>query len=396
MKILLIHCTYRFKGGEDTVVAEEQKLMQKHGAETRLLEFNNEKGALLNLLLLPFNPFAYRKTQQAIRSFQPDVVHIHNVHFAGSPSVLAAVKKEGIPLVMTLHNFRLLCPSAILFFKGKPFLKSIHQNFPIDAALKGVYKNSKLLTFWMSLSMQVHQWMKIWNKPDKYIVLSEHARRIFMDSKMHFSPQKLMIKPNFCSVPPILPSARGNFFLYIGRLTEEKGVRLMMEAFIKTGFELKMAGDGPLKEEVIALAAQHPNITYLDSLKKDAVFKWLSSGTALVFPSVWYEGMPLTIIEAYACGTPVIASKIGAMETMITDHYNGLHFEPGNVSDFVAKLVEWQTVSEKEKEVFYQNARDTYEQLYTPEKNWEQLSGLYNSLLDRPTISKSARAAVSP
>ncbi len=380
MRILIIHCTYRYKGGEDTVVAEEMKLMQQYGAQTQLLEFNNDSGALKNLLLLPFNPFAYRRTREAIQAFKPDIVHVHNVHFAASPSVLSAVKEEGKPLVMTLHNFRLLCPSATLFFDGKPFLKSIHQTFPIDAALKGVYRNSKLLTFWISCCMQVHQWLKIWNKPDRYIALNEHARRRFIDSKMHFGEQKIVVKPNFCAPPSVSSSSVRNGFLYIGRLTEEKGVRVLLEAFATNGLPLKIAGDGPLKEEVIAFCAAHPNVIFLNSLDKAAVFKELSTCTALVFPSVWYEGMPLTIIEAFACGTPVIASQIGAMETLIDNGYNGLHFQPGNVADLAQKLQDWQALSPEQKATFYTNAKATYENLYTPEKNWQMLAGLYTKL----------------
>lgn len=391
MKVLFIHCTYRYKGGEDTVVAEEIKLLQGTGIEVKLLEFNNDKGSLLNVLQMSFNNASYRTTIDTLRSFKPDVVHVHNLHFAGSPAVLVAVKKEKIPLVMTLHNFRLLCPSAILYYKGKPFMSSIQQSFPWKAALKGVYKNSRLLTFWMSLSMQLNQWMKVWNLPDRYIVLSEHARKIFMNSKLHFPADKIMIKPNFCYAPPILKTVRNKAFLYVGRLTEEKGLRSMMNAFAQTGLPVNIAGDGPLKDEVIAFCTRHSNITFLGSLKKEEVFRWLHQCTALVFPSVWYEGMPLTIIESFACGTPVIASKLGAMDTMITDDYNGLHFEAGNETDLSDKLRKWEQLTEQEKDVYRNNSQDTYHQLYTPEKNREQLLHLYKSLITtKQTVAAGA------
>ncbi len=381
MRVLFIHCTYRFKGGEDTVVAEELKLLQGNGIEARLLEFNNDKSAMLNLLQMTFNFSSYRKTRHILRSFKPDIVHVHNLHFAASPSVLWAVKKEKIPLVMTLHNFRLLCPSGILFYQGKPFMHSLHQSFPWQAALKGVYRNSRMLTFWMSLNMLIQQWLKVWDKPDRYLVLSEHAANIFQNSKMHFLPGKMIIKPNFCYAPPSLQAVRGNYFLYVGRLTEEKGVRMMMQAFAKTGYELAMAGDGPLRDEVVAFSAKHPNIRFIGSLQKEAVFHWLHHCTALVFPSVWFEGMPLTIIEAFACGTPVIASRLGAMETMITDRYNGLHFEPGSEAGLAEKLTEWQQFKDSEQTRYRQNADNSYQQWYTPEKNRQQLLQLYESLI---------------
>jgi glycosyltransferase involved in cell wall biosynthesis len=393
MKVLFIHCVYQFKGGEDTVVIEELKLLQESGVETKLLEFNNKKNALLSVLQLPYNVSSYQKTLRTLRSFKPDVVHVHNVHFAASPSVLFAVKKQKIPLVMTLHNFRLLCPSAMLCFKGKPFMYSLHQNFPWKATRLGVYKNSVFLTFWMSVAMQIHHWFKVWDKPDRYILLSEHAKRIFEESKLHYISPKTVVKPNFCYPMPPLNLSRSTCFLYIGRLTVEKGIFVMLKAFAQTGLNLKIGGDGPLRNEVIDFCVQHTNISFLGSLRKQEVFTQLADCTALIFPSIWYEGMPLIIIEAFACGTPVIASKIGVMENMITHCTNGLHFKAGNVHDLAAKLQEWEILSEADQAVYSQNAMRTYTQYYTPEKNKEQLLGLYHDLVQQQQLSNASPSA---
>ena len=158
MKVLIVHTSYKYKGGEDIVVQEEAKLLTSYGCEVEVLLFSNEGNTLLKLLQLTFNISAYLKTIEKINLFKPDVVHIHNLHFAASPSVIYAVKKCRIPIVLTLHNFRLLCPSATLFFNGKLFTDSLRQSFPVNAIRKGVYRNA-IITFWLSFSIKLHQWL---------------------------------------------------------------------------------------------------------------------------------------------------------------------------------------------------------------------------------------------
>ena len=201
MKVLIIHCSYKFRGGEDTVVAEEMKLLQSNGVTVELLPFNNEGSTLAKVLQLPFNIGSYNKTIKKLHSFQPDVVHIHNWHFAASASIFYALKKGEVPFVITLHNYRLLCPSAMLFHKGKLFLDSLKQNFPWTAIKRGVYKDSQLLTFWISLSMQLHHWMNTWKMSNRFIVLTQHSKNIFLNSKVNFTDDQILVKPNFCSVP---------------------------------------------------------------------------------------------------------------------------------------------------------------------------------------------------
>jgi glycosyltransferase involved in cell wall biosynthesis len=382
LKVLVIHTSYQFRGGEDTVVAEEIKLLQSAGVTVELLEFNNHQNALLKLLALPFNVQSYLKTKKTLAAFQPDIVHIHNLHFGGSPSVIYAIKRSKIPFVITLHNFRLLCPSGILFHNGKLFLDSLHQNFPWKAVQLGVYKNSKLITFWLGLSMYIHNQLGTWKLCNRYIVLSEHARKLFLSPKLGLTDDQLIIKPNFSSVPVLQEQKPEEHFLYVGRLSEEKGMMLLLSVFSLSGYKIKIAGDGPLKDEVIAYSSKYPNIEFLGSLNKAAILTLMQSCTALVFPSIWFEGMPLTIIEAFACSTPVISTKLGAMETMITNGYNGLHFESQNEQDFRKSLDHWQHLTEAEKQVYRLNARKTYNANYTPNQNLKQLLSIYNDIID--------------
>lgn len=390
MKVLLIHCAYKFRGGEDTVVDEEKKLLEQSGAAVELLQFSNEEHTLLNVLQMPFNFRSYRTTLKKIKAFGPDVVHIHNLHFAASPSVLYAVRKSQTPVVCTLHNYRLICPSAILFHQGKAFLSSLDGAFPWRAVREGVYKNSMPLTFWTALSLQVHRWAKTWQHCNRFIVLTHYAKDIFLRSNLGLRKEQFTVKPNFASLPFVPQVQRGDHFLYAGRLSEEKGIRLLVQLFSRLPYKLKFAGDGPLKEEVAKACAAHANMEYLGVLQKVDLVNELATASALVFPSIWFEGMPLTIIEAFACGTPVIASRLGAMDDMVTPRYNGLHFEAGNEQSLRAVVDEWMALTQKDKEEFQRRARTTYEEFYTPQKNAEQLLGIYASVMKPKSILSPA------
>lgn len=381
MRILVIHCTYKYKGGEDTVLDEEIKLLRREGNEVELLLFSNVGNNLLKVLQMPFNLSSYLKTRKVIGSFEPDVVHLHNLHFAASPAVIYAIKNKKIPFVYTLHNYRLLCPSGTLFFNEKLFLNSIKQSFPWTAINYGVYKNSRLLTFWLALTTKIHQLIGTWKLVNKYIVLTNSAKHLLLNSTLQLQQNQIAIKPNFCAPAEVKSAPAGNHFLFIGRLTIEKGVSFLLKTFSALDFEIRIAGEGPLTEEVVKYSKLYPNIKFLGSLSKQDVFKELQSCSALIFPSIWFEGMPLVIIEAFACGIPVIASKLGAMESMIVPYYNGLHFEPSNELDLASKVEWWSKLDANERLAFGQHAKSIYDTTYSPKTNAIQLMNIYNSVL---------------
>jgi glycosyltransferase involved in cell wall biosynthesis len=380
MRVLVVHTSYRYKGGEDMVVEAEAKLLASQGYEVEVYLFSNEGNPLPNLLQLPFNISSYFKMIKKIKLFKPDLVHLHNLHFAASPSVIYAVQKCKVPMVMTLHNFRLLCPSATLFFNGKLFTDSLQQSFPFSAVKQGVYRNS-LMTFWMAVSMKLHQWLGTYRIPAKVIVLTVHAKKIFKQSAVSFCPDQLVVKPNFAFASVAGKPVRSSGFLYIGRLSEEKGIRVLLETFASTAAEIRIAGDGPLKELVQTYSSRYKNIVYIGNLAKDQVQREMSQAAALIFPSVWYEGMPLTIIEAYAAGLPVIASNLGAMSTMIEDGYNGLHFAPGDSKDLQLKIESWMNLLIEQQELYSRNAIRTFSTHYSPETNVAQLIKIYQSVV---------------
>jgi glycosyltransferase involved in cell wall biosynthesis len=390
MKILVLHTAYRQKGGEDFVVEAERQLLEAHGHRVFLLPFTNPTNqlhALWLFLLSIFNPFSYYQTRRAIRAFQPDAVHIHNWHFAASPAVFIAARWARVPVVCTLHNYRLLCPSGILLHNGQLFLDSLGQSFPWSAVGKKVYRNSFWQTFWLALVVWLHRKFGTWRGVDRYIALTEFSRKIFLRSNLGLAAKQIVVKPNFVEDSPLDAEEKDNAFLFIGRLSQEKGIATLLTAFAQSGLPLNIGGDGPLREEVETACLHCPNIRFLGRLSREEVLQQMSASLVLIFPSICYETFGLTIIEAFSRGLPVIAARLGAITAMIDDGRNGLLFEAGNADDLVEKTRRVITMTEAEKTAFSSHARQTYLDYYTPEKNLAQLTGIYQSVIDEKTQS---------
>ncbi len=381
MRVLIIHTIYKLKGGEDSVVANEINLLKNEGIETELLQFSNEGNTFLKLAQLPFNYYSYKKTKQIISSFKPDVVHIHNLHFGGSASVIYAIKKHKVPFVITLHNYRLLCPSATLFHNGQIFTDSINSLFPWKAVFKGAYLNSKILTFWVAFSMYLHQKFGTWKNANKLIVLGEHSKNLFKSSKLNSVSNNLVVKPNFCYPTTSSAQNKESYYLYIGRLSEEKGVKVLLNAFKKSEHLIKIVGTGPMEEEVKQANQAYKNIQYLGKCEKVEIDMLLTKATALIFPSLWYETFGMVIIEAFSNSTPVITSAIGQMRNIITDKYNGFHFKVGDANNLNQIINDFENFTESERTFYGRNALKTYHDKYTPSINADLLLTIYQSVI---------------
>ncbi|WP_026957103.1 glycosyltransferase [Algoriphagus vanfongensis] len=383
MRILFIHVFYTVRGGEDSVFEQELKLVKSSNFEVESVSLFNSHGfrGIFDFIMSISNPFAWRKIYRRIKIFKPDIVHFHNIHFAIGPLVLRKLSKLGFPIVMTLHNYRLICPSATLFNKGTIFLDSMYSRFHWSAILNRVYKNSVLLTFWLTFVNYYHRQIGSWDKVDRYIVLTPFAKSLFANSSFSLKKEKMVIKPNFVERPIAYLKRRSSSFLFIGRLSEEKGIDLLLDAFILSGYPIRIGGDGPLREKVLNISRSYPNILFLGRLSLEEVKTEMESCTALIFPSIWFEGMPMTIIEAFSLSTPVIANKLGAMESMIEDGVNGLHFSQ-TVDDLISKTSYWNSLTENDRINFGKEALTSYEKIYTPEKNLQMLLSIYESILD--------------
>ncbi len=388
MKILMIHNKYQFQGGEDSVFQVESDLLAKHGHEVQQLIFDNKEiQGLLDKLLLVFrgiyNSKSGKKLEQYIHKFAPDIIHVHNFFPLASPSIFYVAKKYNIPVVVTLHNFRLICPSAVLYFRGKIYENNIHSFIPWDGILKGVYRNSRLQTAGLALVTSYHNLVGTWkNKVDKFIVLTEFAKKKFKNSVLRVTEDQLVVKPNFVEDNDYMENKREDFFLIVGRLSEEKGILTVLESIKINNYKLVIIGDGPLKAKLQDAIRNKPQVTYLGFQEKPVILKYLSLCKALIFPSVCYEGFSMTLLEAFATGTPVIASKLGSMAEIVIDHVNGIHFEPGNERDLLTKI-ELLKNNPDLCQTLSANARKFHLDHYTPEKNYQILMNIYSEILSK-------------
>jgi len=383
VKILLIHTFYGQGGGEDQVFKNECELLS-YAADARQLCFNNggkKIQVLLNFILGPFNILSLAKFNAAIKADRPDVIHIHNWHFAASPILIRAAKKLKIPVVVTLHNYRLLCPSATLFHNGKLFTESLKERFPWKAISNKVYRDSWLQTFWLAGITYWHKRLKTWQSVDRYITLNEFSKQLFLKSDLHLKESQIDVKANFVSDSGYNVKQRESYYLYVGRLSPEKGLPTLLAAFSNTSYKIRIVGDGPLRKNVEQAAKENENITYLGACSNESIRSLMKSASALIFPSIWFEGMPMTILEAFSTGTFVIGSKLGAMESLIADDYNGYLFTPGDILSLRANIARWESLDSLSRSIRSIRARQTYESHYTPENNLDKLLNIYSSTI---------------
>ena len=286
-------------------------------------------------------------------------------------------------MVVTVQNFRLLCPSAILYHKKSLYTVSLVKNFTLKPAFDRVYRGSFFLTFWLKVSNYVHYKLGTWDIPARYIFVSGFSRGIFEGSRLSAYKAKFDMKYNFMSAADEpLNYDREDFFLYIGRLTEEKGIDTLLESFETNGINLKIIGDGTLREKILASAKGHQNIEYLGFMNKDEILRFLKRAKALIFPSVWYEGMPLTIIEAFSVGTPVIASDLGAMSEMIIDNVNGFHFSPGSATDLNKKIDFFNSLSTDKYQQLITKCKQDFKNRFSDSESLKAITNIYEGVMD--------------
>jgi glycosyltransferase involved in cell wall biosynthesis len=382
VKVLFIHNQYQVRGGEDAVFDQGVELLSGT-EEVKALTFKNLSGikGAIQFLFSIWNIFTASKIKKVIRQFQPDLIHLHNWHYAIGPIIIRTAYKKRIPIIITIHNYRLLCPSATLLNRDSLFLNSLYVAFPWKAIRNKVYRNSYLQTFWLSFVIWFHKKIGTWKMVDRYIVLTDFAKKLFLSSSFGVSETHFSVLPNFIKDPKLPKPERSEYFLYLGRLSEEKGIRTLLKSFKYKETDLYIAGEGNLKEEVIRAGKENPRLHYLGLLDLNSVMERMAYCSALIFPSLWYEGMPMTIIEAFALGTPVIASNLGAMSSMIKDGNNGIHFSPGNAIELSEKIDYWINLDKSDKSRYSINARTSYEEIYTPDLNMEGIISIYNQVI---------------
>jgi len=394
MKVAIIHNTYQQPGGEDVVVAEEKRMLENHGHNVVSYQRSNSELELMSKyqLLLQAKDVVYsqdskREIQNLFRKEKPDVAHFHNTFVMISPSAYEACKEEGVPVVQTLHNFRLLCPGGFFHRDGGVCEECLGGNL-WNGIRHGCYRNSQSMTSIVALMLKFHQFRGTWSKSvDGYIALSEFARSKFVEGGL--PAEKIHVKPNFLDVDPCAKTTPGEFALFVGRLVPEKGVDVLLSAWkqLKGGPPLLIIGDGPLKNSLEAQIKSEDilNIQILPWMPRKRVLDAIKKAAVLIVPSTWYEGFPMTVVEAFACGTPVICSRLGSLQEIVVDGHNGLHFAAGDPTELANKVRFLFANCEKTVEMGLA-ARRQFDELYTEEKNYVQLMDIYAR-----TIAASSR-----
>jgi len=389
MRILRIHNRYQQRGGEDSVFEAEYALLERHGQEIYRLEFTNDdipsKPSAIDSLKLTGNTIWSRSARQRIREavegFKAEVVHFDNTFPLISPAVYSVISEAGVAVVQTLHNFRLACPNGLFFRDGHPCEDCLGKTPPYPGVVHACYRESRAQTAVVAAMLTTHRLRRTWSRDvDRYIALTNFAKDKFIEGSL--PANKIVVKPNFVVSEPPEGQKDDGHFLFVGRLSSEKGIGTLLAAQKMHKQDLHVAGDGPLKEQVLRQASALPSLRALGRLDRDDVRAEMLSARALVFPSEWYEGFPMTLVEAFACGLPVIASRLGSMAEIVEDGVTGLFFEPGQATDLAAKM-RWASAHSDEMRRMGLNARREYEAKYTPERNYEMLMDIYEQAIQQ-------------
>lgn len=394
-RVLQVHTRYRQLGGEDHVVEAERQLLESAGISVRQVLFDNadllEGQSLLGDVRIAaatiWSRSAARRVSDALREHGSQIVHVHNTFLAASPSVYAAAATHGIPVVQTLHNYRLFCPSGTAFRDAHACTDCLGRSIAWPAVVHACYRGSRAQSALVSATLAVHRGLGTFSRRiDAFVVLTAFQRNMMVAAGL---PEgRIRIVPNFFEPDPGVGSESRAGFLYVGRLAEEKGIPALLDA---AGLEpglVRVAGAGPLAP-VVRRAASAGYVDYLGELDHDSVVQEMRRAWALVVPSIWFEGFPLVVLEAYATATPVIASGIGSLAEIVQDGVTGLLAEPGDPGALASRL-QWARDHPEEMRQMGSNARRLYEARYRGATHLAALLDAYQAV-----IAEKARVTVS-
>jgi glycosyltransferase involved in cell wall biosynthesis len=384
--VLVVHNRYRQPGGEDTVVRAEVELLRRAGhrvvqysrSNDEILQYGAGRKASL-LIGASWNARSYADLRALLQQEQPDIAHFHNTLPLVSPSAYYACRRSGVRVVQTLHNYRLLCPAGTLFRNGTRCDECARGW--VRGPVRGCYRNSRLQTAAVSLMLKVHETARTWSRAiDVYITPSRFCRDRF--TRGGLPAQKILHKPNFLVRDPGPRTGAGEYALFVGRLSEEKGVLEMLRAWRGLPeVPLLVAGDGPLLSCACALASQYSSkIRFLGRQSPEQTATLMRSARFLVFPSLWEEPFGMGLVEAAACGVPSVASRVGAIPEIVRDHETGLLFAPDDFST-MADSVRWAWTHRRDLEAMGKQAREHYLEQFTAERNYGRLMEIYDQAL---------------
>ncbi|MBB2484311.1 glycosyltransferase [Mitsuaria sp. WAJ17] len=377
--VLLVHNRYQQAGGEDAVVENEAALLQARGHRVLRHERHNEELRQLPRWQGAAQAFWSAPTTHAldvlIEAQRPDLLHVHNTWPLVSPAVFWAGRRHGLPVVLTLHNARLLCPQALMLREGRPCTDCVGR-LPWRGVLHRCYRDSAMETALVAGVTQLHRLLGTWSaRVDRYIALSEFARQLFIRGGLPAG--RIVVKPHFAEVPQRAEQPRQGL-LFVGRLAEEKGLHLLALAAetLPPGECITVIGDGPLR----ATLQSHPRLRLLGAQPAPAVLEQMRRAQALVLPSLVFEMFPRTLVEAAACGLPVLAADHGPMPELVQHERTGLLFEPGDAAS-LGKALRRVLESPQDARRWGEAAREHQRAHWSAETNYLQLSRIYADLL---------------
>jgi glycosyltransferase involved in cell wall biosynthesis len=376
--ILAIHNRYQIRGGEDASHEAKVQMLTAAGHTVQDLIFDNAsiRNAPNAALQALWNTAAYDKIGALIASCRPDVLDVDNFFPLASPSIYYAASRHGIPIVQTLHNYRLICPGSTLFRNGAVCEDCVGSRIPWRGAAHGCYRQSIPASLAVTAMLTVHNLLATWEKRvSLFVALTEFCKQKFIQGGLPAG--RIAVKPNFVQTDLGPGTGDANYALYAGRLTEEKGILSLLQAWKAVrGGTLVIVGDGPLAPDVKRAAEMHQSIKFLGSVSAGEARELMGRARVLVFPSIWYECLPMVIIESFCRGTPVIANRLGSMEYLIRDGETGWLLDPANPDSLAEALSNIFAVPERPASMRLA-ARTMFEANYTAKRNHQLLVEIY-------------------
>ncbi|MDO9084682.1 MAG: glycosyltransferase family 4 protein [Anaerolineaceae bacterium] len=382
--VLLVHNLYLIRGGEDECFDAEKNLLSSNGVN--VIEYVEDNKIIKHIGLIKtaiqtiWSFTTVKNLKKILQRNKIDIIHVHNFFPIISPSVFYAAKHAKIPIVFTVHNQRLFCANGYFLRNQQICELCSNKFFNLPAVRYRCYRNSFFGSLIVSIMQGVHKWISTWNsKVDIFIALTDFSRSKLIQNGI--KEKLIKVKPNFVIDEFSQFNFKGTYALFIGRLSEEKGVNILLEAWaeLENDISLKIIGDGNLSETVDFFCKNHPSVEWLGRQSHDFVMEILSQAKVLIVPSICYEGMPRAIIEAFSLGKPVIASRIGGIENMISEEV-GYLVNPGDKNALVNEVREFLENKDLVIKKSYA-ARNEYLNKYTPEKNFDLIMDIYQKAI---------------
>ncbi len=392
MTVLIAHNFYQQAGGEDRVFADEREMLTARGHRVVTYTRSNDEIRMRSSVGIGLETLwsqrSYSEVRRLVREGGVDVVHCHNTFPLISPSIYWAACSEGVPVVQTVHNYRLLCAAATLHRDGQICEECVSQRSPLPALRHRCYRDSLGATGVLCTAREIHRSLGSWSeKVTRFIALSEFMRGKLIEGEI--PPEKIRVKPNTLAVDPGLGDGTGGYVLFAGRLSREKGIGELCDAWLGNPDlpELIIAGDGPMGSRAREAAARAGKVSWVGQATEEEVGRLMKSARYLITPSTWYEGFPKVVAEAYATGLPVLASRIGTLAEIVREGVTGWQFQPGCVADMV-RVVKMAIHQDSLYPEMRRRVRQEYEQLYSAEKNCDRLLEIYDEAVSEKQVEK--------